>query len=518
MATIPAIGEAAGAYFRKRLLERSESADVYLRQFLGFALFLIWNYGTLYSSILIVEYGFAGSQEEIWMFAALFECFAGLAYLALALKRALARSKVFGAIGALCAAAGTVVIFFAFSSVEQYQTIFPAGALLCGVGCTFLGIIWGAKFTEIEEGTIELYIALSFGIAWSFFAVMYLANASTIFVTLLIVAMPLASAAFAFQNVLRAEDQPPSVEEHPVHSYRSAAARYGKFFILIATLWIMSAYLRTVSAPSFAENSYLHLLIPFTIAGVVALILCRVFSATSRLIDFTLAIRWTLPFGLFSATILCSGQSEAVYRALAYAVNLIGMIGLQFVYWTTLPKYLRRTGHRADIVFAMLMVAEGIGIFAGTEGGMYLRSAGIWPEWGTFATLAIVSAALTVCMVGGFNPRWHFSIADAPLGDAGEDEPEEEPRETDDASESDLEAAVEERAQEMAERYGLIKRELQVAELLIAGRSRPYIRDALFISLNTVHAHARNIMAKCDVHSQQDLIDLAWEKEPDERE
>ena len=44
---------------------------------------------------------------------------------------------------------------------------------------------------------------------------------------------------------------------------------------------------------------------------------------------------------------------------------------------------------------------------------------------------------------------------------------------------------------------------------LIAGRSRPYIRDELVISLNTVHAHARNIFSKCNVHSQQELIDLA---------
>ena len=47
-----------------------------------------------------------------------------------------------------------------------------------------------------------------------------------------------------------------------------------------------------------------------------------------------------------------------------------------------------------------------------------------------------------------------------------------------------------------------------MAELLLAGRSRPYIRDELIISLNTVHAHARNIYAKCGVHSQQEFMDL----------
>ena len=47
-----------------------------------------------------------------------------------------------------------------------------------------------------------------------------------------------------------------------------------------------------------------------------------------------------------------------------------------------------------------------------------------------------------------------------------------------------------------------------MAALLLGGRSRPYIRDELGISLNTVHAHAHSILAKCGVHSQRELIDL----------
>lgn len=57
--------------------------------------------------------------------------------------------------------------------------------------------------------------------------------------------------------------------------------------------------------------------------------------------------------------------------------------------------------------------------------------------------------------------------------------------------------------------YGLTDREVEVAELLLAGRSRPFIRDELLVSINTVGAHVRNIFGKCDVHSQQELIDLA---------
>ena len=52
------------------------------------------------------------------------------------------------------------------------------------------------------------------------------------------------------------------------------------------------------------------------------------------------------------------------------------------------------------------------------------------------------------------------------------------------------------------------RRKTQIAALLLSGRSRPFIRDELVISLNTVHAHARNIYSKCGVHSQQEFMDF----------
>ena len=72
----------------------------------------------------------------------------------------------------------------------------------------------------------------------------------------------------------------------------------------------------------------------------------------------------------------------------------------------------------------------------------------------------------------------------------------------------DISALFAQQAEELRATYGLSNRETEVAELLLAGRSRPYIRDELIISLNTVHAHARNIYAKCGVHSQQEFMDL----------
>ena len=46
---------------------------------------------------------------------------------------------------------------------------------------------------------------------------------------------------------------------------------------------------------------------------------------------------------------------------------------------------------------------------------------------------------------------------------------------------------------------------------LARGWRRPYIREKLFISKNTVATHIRLIYGKLDIHSKEELIDLATE-------
>ena len=54
-------------------------------------------------------------------------------------------------------------------------------------------------------------------------------------------------------------------------------------------------------------------------------------------------------------------------------------------------------------------------------------------------------------------------------------------------------------------------RETEIAFLLARGYSRPYIREKLFISKNTVATHIRHIYGKLGIHSKEELIDLATE-------
>ena len=115
----------------------------------------------------------------------------------------------------------------------------------------------------------------------------------------------------------------------------------------------------------------------------------------------------------------------------------------------------------------------------------------------------LLTAVAFAIMVTGFNPQWVFNRTrsrgegDA-AGATGAD-----------GAGPNLDALFEQEARALQASFDLTSRETDVAALLLAGRSRPYIRDELTVSINTVSSHVRSIFSKCGVHSQQELIDLA---------
>ena len=58
-----------------------------------------------------------------------------------------------------------------------------------------------------------------------------------------------------------------------------------------------------------------------------------------------------------------------------------------------------------------------------------------------------------------------------------------------------------------AEAIGLSKREAEVLDLLLSGRTTSYAAEKLFVAESTVRAHVHNIYRKADVHSRMELMD-----------
>jgi len=68
----------------------------------------------------------------------------------------------------------------------------------------------------------------------------------------------------------------------------------------------------------------------------------------------------------------------------------------------------------------------------------------------------------------------------------------------------------------LAERFSLTKREEEVLVLLARGRTSVYVAEALVVSPSTAKTYQKNVYAKIQVHSQQELISLI-EKAIDEQ-
>lgn len=84
-----------------------------------------------------------------------------------------------------------------------------------------------------------------------------------------------------------------------------------------------------------------------------------------------------------------------------------------------------------------------------------------------------------------------------------------------DTDASSQDAGIGRRLDELAQRYFLSSREVDILRLLVSGRSGPYIAEELCISSNTVKTHIRHIYTKLDVHDRQELLDRALKPESD---
>ena len=71
------------------------------------------------------------------------------------------------------------------------------------------------------------------------------------------------------------------------------------------------------------------------------------------------------------------------------------------------------------------------------------------------------------------------------------------------------EEAMQRTRMEIADRYELTERETEVFLLLCEGRSAPRIAKELYVSQATVNVHIKSIYKKLDVHSRQELLDVA---------
>lgn len=560
-----------------------------LRRSVGLGCYLAWVYCSLFSCGLVPVVIRLCSIERSWVYSGIGEAIAAIAVIVVyALLRGRGRGeaaqRMIGALGAGCACIGSVLVWVSHLDISWYAALTVAGGLCCGAGLSLLGILWGSRFSYCDEEHIESTVPLSFVISFVVYFVL-LAVKGPLFMVVDAV-LPVVSAWIVFRprcgRNVSADGEAVGALAHV--GLRKQFSHLVSLFVLYFLIWFQIALFRVASSPMTYGGRFMHYLVPFSIAAVLAIAAFLTCMRQTRFLNFTFLYRWSVPLMIIGCGLLLIDLGIPEQHSAAYAVNFIAMFGVQMCAWVVAPKYARRIGVSPFVLFGGLFAAEGLGIFLALTLSLPLFDVGA-PALANLTLIATGAVAL-VAMLVGFNPRWLFlsdtvrrftdaefamsiprlacSACVSPCSDAGaagngvarsaaggcasgaganasggvtagandagsvveygvaasggmpfgfasSSAPGSVARSGSAVPLSageELASIFEKTAEELQLRYGLTERETQIAALLLAGRSRPFIRDELVISLNTVHAHARNIYSKCGVHSQQEFMDF----------
>lgn len=488
--------------------------SLYLRETVGFALFLAWVYCSLFGcGLASYENSPVGvttvyNLEHIWMVSGLFEALGGIAGIIVArfvpAPDRLLHGRVLGAIACGCAIVGNYVTMTAWADFPGlFWQLYPLGGALTGVAIALFIALWGARLGSYDEAYAEFVIPLSFTVAFALYFVLLLTKQGHIPIFIALALMIAVSAFFVVRNNTAAYEAAPQARSRE----RDTDGKQGllSFAVLMVVSWVQVAFFRIISTPGLTGDRFTHYLLPFSFACVLSLVMFLLCLRLSRYLNISLAYRWSLPLFMLSYLPIFADYDNAELRMLAYAINFLGMFGVQFGSWVGICKRLHRTRGNALRLLSTYAFGEGIGIFAGCVIGLYV--VGSMDTHGMMqVSIALMAAVIFAVMVTGFNPAWVFGRPSS--ADKGGDTAP--PPNTDDTEgEAGMDALCHQEARTLQSRFGLTERETDVAAFLLAGRSRPFIRDELVVSINTVSTHVRSIFSKCGVHSQQELMVLA---------
>jgi len=446
-------------------------------------------YTAFFSCTLVPQDYALFSSDTFWSFALLAVGFIG--GLALIAHRFLLKTSTL-VIGCAFMAIGVIAIRYAFNSPEHYQIIYSISAFVAGLGFGVMILHWYRAIRSLSEDRVEFAIPAAFALS---FAVYYLVFAFKGSVSVYFIAfLPLVSLA-CLRRIQNGCD---------LNKPKELRAQKVKVRPLLGTLclfllaWINFGFFRIFAAPDYTSDRTLYYLIPFCISLFATLVIVLVSLRNVSFISISSAFRWAIALICIGYTVLFLNPYDDGIKLAGYAINFTAMFTVQIATFIVLPKLATRLEADLTRIAPFFLIAEGFGVFVGVHFAKLLFEVyafSIHPAWCFLVISILVGAAMLV----GLSPEHKFVF--------------KRKREIQGNHEHDLDNLQQINAQILALEYNLSPRETDILGRLLLGHSRPKIRDELFISLNTVNVHVRNVYSKTDVHSQQELILLARKHE-----
>lgn len=378
-------------------------------------------------------------------------------------------------------ALGTMLIGLPFASEQLLFAATTAGITFTGMGNALIVLAWGMLWSKTDVDRVGLHIAVSNAFAGCIYlgTVMLPGTLATAIATML----PLCSVAI----LLSCRDEPKRQQEE---AQTQPKRLMWKAASAIAIIPLAFGIARALSSPngSAAANIQYNMVLGMTLFAIaLAVITTRAprQRMTIRLYRFVSPL---MVIG-FAALAFMPGQ----YLWLPFAAIMCGFYSFEGLVWLLQPECAFRTKASSVSLFGWGRCLFHFFGFIGAAIGFLFSS-----ESSHQAT-SIICFAMIVILVG--LSAFIFTEHDLRrfIGETAAQKAERQP-----------EAGL----TQMADEFGLSKREAEVLALLAKGRSAPFIAEALFISKGTAKTHVRHVYEKMNVHSKQELLDLIDSRNP----
>ncbi|MEC4174921.1 LuxR C-terminal-related transcriptional regulator [Adlercreutzia sp. R7] len=488
------------------LLERLD-INVPLR-LLGFGLIYAW--GICLWDIPLSASGTASALQThpAWLLSAMLTPASCVAVAIWGRRRELSRCPWLYAGAPLLCTAGTVALI-ACGYTEGTARDLCALAAGVGTGCgpAFLVVLWGCLFARIETSVTETVIPASF--VATMLCALVIPTLPPLAAGAVVALLPLASGfLLALSRTGLSRNRIPAEDAANFKPLAATPFTVARMMIAVFVLYTLgcaapAASPVTMSVTSEAWATVVGMLFAVTLSAGIVLFAHRVNVAS--------LYRWiTVPFVVgIVATPLNDELAAFLARVLMNAV----FTGIEIITMLYFIRLSQRTRPSATFYVGLGAGAAYGGVLAGYGMTSMLQDGIRNPESALFFCLVLLGAfALTSLLV----PRQDATLEESAVGGT-----EPAASEGGAGSEGAADAVMASYAEKVdvvlahrtsvAAEHGLSARETEIFLLLAQGRSRPYIRDSLYLSKNTVATHIRHIYEKLGIHSQQELIDLVEE-------
>lgn len=468
---------------------------------LGFGFIYAWGVCLWDIPLAASNTGSALQADPAWLLSAILTPISCLALAFAGRARGFTERRELPLIASLLCTGGTACVI-ACGYVDGWARAVLTLAAGIGTGCgpALLVVLWGCLFARVETSLVETVIPASFVV--TLLCALVTPSLAAPVAGALVALFPLVSGFLLVlsRNSLERGGLPSASFEDfkPLSVNHSTAIRMMAAVFILYCLGCAAPAESPRALPSSAEAYATVLGMFFAVTLSVAIVLF------AHRINVASLYQWiTLPFvaGII-ATPLDADVAAFFARVLMNAV----FTGIEIITMLYFIRLSQRTGRPPYFYVGLGAGAAYGGVLVGYLAGGTLTHLGGNGESAAFSCLVLLGIfALTSLLV----PRHDATMEAA----AQEAVPTESARESADregvATSYDAERdALIERRCALARAHGLSNRETEIFLLLAQGRSRPYIRDSLYLSKNTVATHIRHIYEKLGIHSQQELIDL----------